>query len=80
VLDELVDQGEDYGVGGSLDHEAGPRGQGQEDAGGQHEKQGCGGEQIREHFYSFARKKTSTFPETPSGRVHRNASRLDNAC
>lgn len=80
MLDELVDQGEHNGVGGSLNREAGTRRQGQEDPRGEHEKQGGGGEQIREHFYSFARKKSSTVLEIPTDTVHRNASRLGNAC
>lgn len=80
MLNELVDQGEHNGVGGSLNRKAGTRRQGQEDARGQHEKQGGGGEQIREHFYSFARKKSNTVPGTPSDTVHRYASHLGNAC
>ena len=50
MADELVDEGEDDGVGRGDDVEAATRGEGEEDTGGQEEEEERSGNQIHPHF------------------------------
>lgn len=50
MLDELVDEGEDHGVGGSLDGGGGARGEGEEDARGEEEEENCRCQKIPHLF------------------------------